>query len=223
MLRATLIVWQVLPKLRFVQFPWRWMSILAVPFAFFLAAVAVRRFGWLWVTTATVVLAGTGAFLVRQTWWDADDIPTLQAGMAAGEGFEGTDEYDPVGDDHYNLPAKMARARVLPMDLVGEAPTPRIYFERWTAEDREIRVVSPGAVRLALRLLNYPAWHVEVNGKTVMPEHAEDSGQVVLELPSGESRVKVHFARTRDRTLGGALSLMSLLASFFLLLRPTRA
>jgi hypothetical protein len=224
MLRPSSFLWQVLPKLRFVQFPWRWMSILAVPFAYFVAAaVARRRFAWLWVTAVTAVLIGTAVFLVRQAWWDADDIPTLQAGVAQGEGFEGTDEYDPLGDDHYNLPVAAPRVRALPFpDALGDVPKPKIYFDRWTAEERDVRVVSPEAVRLAFRLVNYPAWRAEVNGKVVAPEQAGDSDQMILDIPAGESRVTVHFTRTPDRAFGGVLSLLGLLTWLVLLLWPAR-
>jgi hypothetical protein len=227
MLRPSSFLWQVLPKLRFVQFPWRWMSILAVPFSYFVAAaVARRRFAWVWITAVTAVLIGTGVFLVQQTWWDADDIPTLRAAMAQGEGFEGTDEYDPLGDDHYNLPASAPRARVLALpgapDMIGQ---PKIYVDRWTAEDREIRVVSPVPARLALRLVNYPAWQAKVNGQAVAPEsqRGEDADQMILAVPAGESRVAVHFSRTPDRTLGGILSLLGLLTWLTLLLCPKEA
>jgi hypothetical protein len=227
MLRPSSFLWQILPKLRFVQFPWRWMSILAVPFFYFVAAaVARRRFAWIWITAVMPILIGTGVFLVRQTWWDADDIPTLRAAMAQGEGFEGTDEYDPLGDDHYNLPAAAPRARVLPLpgapDMMAQ---PEIQIDRWTAEDREIRVISPVAARLALRLVNYPAWRAEVNGQFVAPEsqRGEDADQMILVLPAGESRVAVRFTRTPDRTLGGVLSLLGLLTWLAPLLWPQRS
>jgi hypothetical protein len=216
MLRLSLFVWELLPKLRFVQFPWRWMSILALPFTVLLASViARRRFGWLWASMLILALFWTGRFLVRHTWWDPDDIPTLQAGIAAGEGFDGTDEYDPMGDDHYNLPAKMPRARVVsPKD--AKDSTTRIYFDRWTAEERAMLVVSERPVKLALRLLNYPAWRVEVDGAAVAPEHSEDSGQMILVVPVGESRVTARFERTRDRTVGAVVSVLSLVVCLIL-------
>jgi hypothetical protein len=218
MLRPSLIFWEMLPKLRFVQFPWRWMSILSVPFAYFLAAAVVKqRFRWIWFGAVLAVLAATATFFVHATWWDSDDIATLRAGFSAGTGFDGVDEYDPVGDDHYNLPAKAAEAKIL-ADSSDPGGGATILVERWAATEKRLRVTSQKPARLALRLLNYPAWRVEVNGSRVLPESAADSGQMVLELPAGESRVTAQFVRTRDRSVGGVVSLMSLLAALALLL-----
>src|SRR6266403_1691527 len=225
MLRPASIVWQWLPKLRFVQFPWRWMSILTVPFLYFLAAaLARRRFRWLLFVAAAAFLTGTAIFLVHHTWWDDEEFSTLRASIASGEGFDGTDEYDPVGDDHYNLPAKAPRVQVIPLNEDAEvepattaASQSTIVIEHWLAEEKIIRVESMRATRLALRLLNYPAWQVQVNGSRIQPESAEDSVQMVILVPAGQSRIDIRFTRTPDRTAGIAISIASLFAALFLL------
>jgi hypothetical protein len=222
MFRVTAILWRVLPELRFVQFPWRWMSILAVAFAVFAGALAARRRGWILMILVIVILGGTSAFLAKQGWWDGEDIPTLQAAIAQGDGFDGTDEYDPVGDDHYNLPAKAPLVRMLPPeDDSSEMPNAIVSVVKWTAEEKVLRVKAQGPLRLALRLINYPAWRVEVNGREIVPERADDYDQMILPLGGGESRVRVRFTRTRDRTIGGVLTAASLLAAVFLMRRPS--
>jgi hypothetical protein len=212
MLRFTAIFWQVLPKLRFVQFPWRWMLILAVAFAYFIAAaVARRRVGWLWAAVVLALLASTGAWLTHHTWWDSEDIPVLRAAIAHGSGYEGTDEYDPIDDDHTNLPTKAPRVDLLGANGArGAAPEARILIERWTAEEKELRVSSREPLRLALRLLNYPAWRVEVNGTVVTPERAEDFNQMIVPVAAGKSHIQVTLTRTADRTAGILISLASL-------------
>jgi hypothetical protein len=225
MLRPSLVLWQVLPKLRFVQFPWRWMSILGVAFACFVAAaVAKRRFRWIWVGGILILLAGLATFFVRATWWDSDDVSTLRAGIAAGTGFDGVDEYDPVGDDHTNLPAQAPPVKVLTDDS-GRGGGATVLIERWTAREKKLRVNALAPVRVALRLLNYPAWRVELNGRGVAPESAADSDQMILELPAGESRVSVRLVRTGDRILGEVISVISALVALALFCRgadPTR-
>lgn len=213
MIRPSSIFWDQLPKLRFVQFPWRWMAILAVPYAFFLAqAVPRRRVGWICGIVALAVTGCTATFLVQQAWWDSEDIPVLREAIAKDQGFEGTDEYDPQGDDHTNLPEKAPAVQILPTDgSEGRAPKGEVHIERWNAEDRELRVTSREPVRVALRLLDYPAWRVEVNGKAVTPQHAETSGQMILLLSPGTQRITAKFVRTPDRTLGIAISLLGVL------------
>ena len=219
MIRPSSVFWEHLPKLRFVQFPWRWMAMLAVPYGYFLAAaVARRRLAWIWGAAVIVIIGGTATFLVRSAWWDSEDIPVLQEAIAKDQGFEGTDEYDPAGDDHYNLPEKAPRVQVLPAEESGGVtPKAEIRIERWTAEEKNLLVASGEPLRVALRLLNCPAWRVEVNGKTVTPQHAETNAQMILSLSPGTQRITVRFGRTSDRKLGTVISVVALLTLLALL------
>lgn len=215
MLRSSLILWVHLPKLAFVQFPWRWMGILAVPYAFFSAAAARRwRPGWVWAMVVFIAATSAAAFLVHKAWWDSDDIPTLQQAISSGKGFEGTDEYDPANDDHTDLPAKAPPVQSLPRGG-GKAPAPdaKVRIARWTAEEKDLTVTSPQPFRLAVRLLDYPAWYVEVNGQRVRPQPQETTAQIILPLPAGPHQINIRFARTPDRKLGAGMSLAGLLAA----------
>ena len=194
-----------------------------VMFAFFLAAAVARsRLWWIWVASVALILTGGATFFVHATWWDTDDVTTLQAGVTAGTGFDGVDEYDPVGDDHYNLAANAPQVKLLPAisadssdaeDAAAAGPKAApagatILVQRWTANEKRLRVNALGPVRVALRLLNYPAWRVEVNGAHVAPEKAGDTNQMIVALPGGASDIEITFVRTWDRTVGGGLSLL---------------
>ena len=228
MMRFTAILWELLPKLRFVQFPWRWMSLLAVPFAVFLgSAMGRKRWGWVWVVVTFALISGSGVVLAKRGWWDSEDIPGLRRAIAHGEGFEGTDEYDSAGDDHTNIPRKSLQAMVMDTDsMPGPVSKPKLQVDRWSPEDKEVSVSTRERFFLGLRLLNYPAWRVEVNGTTVTPENGEDYNQMIVPVPAGESHVRVQFTRTRDRTVGDGLSLASALLLLWLVvtgIRPRRA
>jgi hypothetical protein len=218
MIRPSSLIWEHLPKLRFVQFPWRWMAILAVPYAYFLAAaMGRRRMRWIWGVLVLVVAGGTATFLVQKAWWDSEDVPVLRGAIANDRGFEGTDEYDPAGDDHYNLPEKTPRVQVLPAtESEGIAPKAEIHIERWTAEERDLRVTSNEPLRVGLRLLNYPGWRVEVGDKTVTPQGAETNGQMIVSLSPGTQRITARFVRTPDRTLGMAISVLAVVTTLML-------
>ena len=62
MLPLTGFLWRELPELRFVQFPWRWLDILDLAFAFFVAAAISqmqrRRMAWL---AGAIVFVAIGA------------------------------------------------------------------------------------------------------------------------------------------------------------------
>jgi hypothetical protein len=224
MVRASNLFWEVLPKLRFVQFPWRWMSILAIPFAVFISAAVVHKRMRGYMTASLIVavlaiLACTATYMVRHTWWDSEDVPVLLEALQNDEGFEGVDEYDPLGDDHSLLPEKSERVTVTPADPEandGSSSEAEITVHRGTAERKEIYIATREPAVLKLRLLDYPAWRVQVNDAVVVPEQTGETAQIIVPLATGSSRVLVRFIRTPDRTIGGVITAASILIALLL-------
>lgn len=210
MLRVTLPLWDHLPKLRFVQFPWRWISMLALVTACFLAAVLEKRRGWLVVVLLVALAVPLGHFLAQNTWWDPEEMPQQLETITEEYGYDGTDEYDPLGDDHSNLKLNEPEAKVLPADEdSGQTPEAKIKLLWWSTEKKIVQVETKEPARVALRLLNYPAWRVELNGEVVTPEDTNESRQMVVPVEEGTSRIEVRFTRTADRSAGIALTMVS--------------
>jgi hypothetical protein len=205
-LHFTLPFWTHLPKLRFVQFPWRWMSIIALIACCFVAFAMEKR-AWLWFSALFLLSLPLAYFQVSNTWWDQDEMPTMRDALVSGQGFDGTDEYDPLGDDHVDLPPNAPLAKTLPADSADSStPQAHVEIQRWSTEQKQIRVDTPSPARIALRLLNYPAWRVQVNGNPVSPERMDDVNQMVIPVEPGTSEIRVQFTRTGDRKLGNAIS-----------------
>jgi hypothetical protein len=206
MFSATFLAWQYLPELRFVQLPWRWLLCLNVAVALFVT-MAWRR----WLPRLLICLLMLGVITVvwrrvQAPWWDtAADIREMWENIRDGQGHEGTDEYVPAGADPYEIKREAAR-----VTLEGDTPA-RIQVQQWDPESKlfTVDVTVPG--NLVLRLFNYPAWRVEVNGRTVATETREATGQMMIPVGAGESRVRITFTRTWDRTLGLIISVLTAL------------
>jgi hypothetical protein len=229
MLRPTIFLWQHLPELQFVQFPWRWLSVLDVAFAFFVAAAigrsAKRWVSWIVLTIVGATIAAAAAAMIRDAWWDSQGAPVIAERMRSGRGYEGTDEYMPLACDRYELPGTPPSD--VPLAEVSEPPVPRIakldtksgkiapasgvriQMERWSAEHKTFTADAPAPVTLALRLLNYPAWEARVDGASAHFDVQPVTARLLLPLPPGPHRVEIEFRRTWDRAAGGAISALT--------------
>jgi len=212
------ILWKYLPKFAYVQFPWRWLSILALAYAFYLAAtIEQRRHRWVWTAAGFVALAATATYIVHCGMWISKIDVTKgmhQEFIEEDGGFIGAAEYFPGGEDYHSwftshFPTSRPRVQVLPGETGEEPAKAQIQIEKWTAEERDLLVTSQEPVQVALRLLNYPAWQTEVNGKLTAPERSSPFNQMVLPVPRGQSAIRVKFKRTADRLAGSVLSVGS--------------
>ncbi|MGH9745720.1 MAG: hypothetical protein ACRD59_06375 [Candidatus Acidiferrales bacterium] len=224
MFPASIWAWRYLPKLQFVQFPWRWLVPLSVPYALFVAsAVGRSRRRRIWYCALAVVIASTAIAMIRNAWWDSEDVPTLLAAIQSDRGYDGTDEYAPIGCDRYNLPGVGQDAepsqdsqnipgtpRIAQLDPESDEIVPaagdRIQIDKWTAETRVFRVEEPEPATLALRLINYPAWMARIDGNPVEIRGRPETDQVLIDTLAGSHTVELSFRRTPDRIAGTAIS-----------------
>ncbi|MFZ0742843.1 MAG: hypothetical protein WAM85_00460 [Terracidiphilus sp.] len=235
-LPISLPVWNMLPKLRLLQFPWRWLVVLEAPMGiFFASAVWVVRWQWRVVTLSActaVFLAATltAGFNFFQAC-DADDaVWAMVDTYRTGAGFEGEDEYAPPDADNSLLSMDLPQACLTPSPstVLGQgsagadldwspdqkscdatfpaAPNPG----KPDAEHLRINAVIRHAGYLILRLRSYPAWQVRLNGQLLhsLPERAD--GLITVPVPQGAIDVTVDWANTPDTIAGRWLSLFAL-------------
>jgi len=202
MLPVTFIFWQYLPKLRFVQLPWRWLLCLNVAFAL-LVSMGLRRWFSRVAVCAAMLLVIAGIWhQVQSPWWDnASDIEEMREAVHTGEGYEGTDEYVPVGADPYEL------NKTVPLVAARGGSAANIRVQTWKAQTKSFSTNMKEPGTLVLHLFDYPAWRVEVNGQVVQPQSDEVTGQMMIPVASGDNEVKITFVRTWDRKLGDAISI----------------
>lgn len=197
----TILFWQHLPKLRFVQLPWRWLLCLNVAFVM-LVSVAFRR----WIARAMIYCAMLAVVWivwhkVQEPWWDnAADIQELHDFIEDGAGYEGVDEYVPTSVDASDVNQKAP----LVATISGRAV--KVAIQKWVAETKVFTTESVRPEELRLRLFNYPAWRALVNGKAVVTFSQPHTGELLIPVHAGRNEIRVDFAQTRDRLAGGLCS-----------------
>ena len=218
MLSVTNPLWDLLPKLRFMQFPWRWLLCLGIPFTL-LVALGIRRWSVraaLYLATLCVLAFGWQRF--QPPWWDnAADLREMQDNMATGAGYEGVDEYTPLAADPSSIDKGGRRVTV---DGPAHAA---IRVSQWEPERKIFTAEMSEPDNLALRLFNYPAWRVEVNGREVQASTREGTGQMLVPVEAGVNRVQITFVRTWDRRAGAWISVLALILALLLLRKPLSA
>ena len=132
LLPISLPVWNLLPKLRFLQFPWRWLVVLEAPLGIFLACAvwpAVQK-QKRWVRIPVVVMSATACIAMsafagvrfHQQCDDEDAIVAMAAHDRIATGFIGTDEYAPQNADN-TIVAEHLPAACLVSDPTAELGT----------------------------------------------------------------------------------------------------
>ncbi len=217
-------LWDHLPLLPFVQFPWRFLSVQALFAALAIGYLADSGFGAQTQVLRRVVSLLCAALLTAASLWSlhpdrlhvAPDEVTPERlqryeWFTENIGTTITYEYLPkwTVPRPYTGPALVypeGASFLLPLN--GRAEGQRIYrgptWQNWQVEAGE------DGASVAFPLLYWPGWEAMVDGQAIELRPVEDLGWAALDLPPGEHHVSLSLARTRLRILAENLSLIAL-------------
>jgi hypothetical protein len=252
-LPLSLLLWNFLPKLRFLQFPWRWLVVLEAPMGVFFAAAVWPRGGarrWLRIVIsaacAALFLASTAvaAAYFFQPCDDEDAVAPMVKVYRSGVGFEGVYEYAPTGADNGLVATGLPDACLVsnPRIALGILDTPDANPDWWVEQHsceatysgtppdaqgnpEHLRIVAdiPHSGYLILRLRTYPAWRITVNGLRADPAVPRDDGLTAVLVQQGRVQLDADWATTPDVIAGRWLTVIAALLLAALWLLECRA
>jgi hypothetical protein len=240
LLPVSLPFWNLLPKLRYLQFPWRWLVALGAPMGIFFAAGVWFSGRWKRLTMVAVCAAlflsatlAAGRFFY-QSCYEEDAVPGMLNVYRTGAGFAGTDEYEPPGTDSSLAATGLPAACFVtdPALTLGVVPGPDsedgstvpVWQEsqksceatfpesfRVQPENLDVHAFAPHSGYLILRRRSYPAWRVTVNGNTITTMPPREDGLMAVPVPQGAVNLIVRWTTTPDALIGRCLSVFALI------------
>lgn len=213
-------LWHHLPELRFLQFPWRFLAVLAVIFGLATARALSRLY--LRVTALTSVLCAVtfvlpSYYALHQRCYPEDTVPErLLVFRSANPGTDPTDEYTPLTADNDSL------AQTNPGYWLGtSAETPAPPSSTSSTAPLQLDLTPAAPTVLILNLRDYPAWNITRNHALVTTHLHRKDGLIAIPLPAGPAHLEIHYVTLPDQHLGYLLTALSILVLIFLLRLPT--
>lgn len=224
-------LWEAIPPLAYVQFPWKLLGPLAFPAAVLVGAVP-RLADQLLGERAALGAAAGGLLLIWLTAlpntfppaWNpdfggatvADHFRFERQGRAVGT--TSAAEYLPIwvkrqpGPSMWLAEAYEAGRAPNKLDPAGLPEGARVLeFTHTPTTDRFV-VDSPQPFTARVLTFYFPGWRAWVDGAEVKIAPHDTDGFITLPVPAGQHTVKLRFGDTPPRTAGALVSLASLAA-----------
>lgn len=209
-------VWENLPFLAYLQFPWRWLSIATFSFA-----IAAGGFALLFKNRYQKLLVGGAVLLTvlvnipffkEDIWKDVGDKEIFSGKSWEEQIAASLPDYWPnFGKD---LPS--APAREGPTVLEGQGSAVLVSQD---SANREYKInIDSGRGKVQFPVVFFPGWKGKVNGNYINIFSDGNLGLITTELSQGTYSVFLTFRNTPIRTIGNIISILSFV-TFILFLK----
>ncbi len=222
-------VWDRVPLLPMVQFPWRFLSVQALFGALFIGAIVLplRRQQWVFAAVVAGLLTISSLMGLQPDYLPITADEVVAQRLQLYELFTGN-----IGSTiRYEYLPRWAKPRphTGPALFDPEAPPQPIPLDGTLAAAEKLvhqpthrrwRVdVGADDAKLAFPLHYWPGWRATVDGQPVPTTPALDSGYLTLHVPPGAHQVDIQLGRTWLRLGAEIVSLAALLLTIGVIIR----
>jgi hypothetical protein len=209
-LEPSLFIWDRVGALHPLQFPWRFLTIIAMTTAFFCGVpfllLGEERAGvarWLMVAMIGAIFLLNFRHADPSGFVNVTDATYSPANIAANGLPATAREFEPIGVRVFPQTPRPAVMTV----LSGSAD---IGIGKKTPTERRFSIRANEDSRLRLHTFYLPGWTLYVDGKETPTDHANDYGLIDFALPPGTHSVRFVFRDTPVRTWSTRLSLLGI-------------
>lgn len=212
--------WQVIPFIRFIQFPWRLGMLFTLCASVLVGVVASRSSRFVVVLLALLV----GAQIIVMSRTKPVDY------------FSKTNlDYDLFAQSTTTANENLPKAFTYESFSASWQPAPNVtpdsgnvIVDSWTGSRRLYQLTSTEEMLVIEPTMAFPGWRSEVlntdSGEKTVAEYQDDqeiAGRLAFRLPAGNYQVTTTFTQqTPARLLGNSISLLTLACLFAWLLLP---
>ena len=212
---ASLIFWIHVPKLAFLQFPWRLCAILSVILALSFAVALREKLETLPSSLIPLPCLLLTAALVLPTWHfyrqpcdSNSSVAALVTVFHSNVGVDPTDEYTPITADGDAIKQDSPAYWLIPEGANINTPPPAEATPG--SAPNHLALTLPAPATLVLNRREYPLWQVRYNGQPIAPIAPERlDGLIALALPAGPATIDLVWTRMPLQTIGLAISALA--------------
>jgi len=213
-------LWDSIPLMPFIQFPWRLLGIASLCAAILSGAVVywLPKRGWL-LSGIVITVAALG----NLSWWYprycspfkevtlADTIQyefdTFTLGTSAkGEFLPNTVKNFPQ-DDSFGK-AIIRGERLQP--LTGLPPTAKLTITNPYPLNYRATITLPESTQLTFNQFYFPGWRATLDDQPLNIKPHPETGLINFTLPSGTHKLEINFGNTPIRNVADAITLIAL-------------
>jgi hypothetical protein len=204
-------IWIHIQTLRFVQFPWRFLTIVILSFSFVVGAIA-KMLGDKKVGVSILIILIGG--LVIGGWNYFVPQSGHLGALTDNQKFTGAAwELEQTAGIYDYLPNTAKTAPKAPMKNFVEVidGSAKVTNIKLGTNKNSFDIDVTNASRIRLGVFQFPDWRVYVDGKevnTFVPD-TEEWGRIYFLIPEGQHHVRVELKNTLVRNVGNILSVVS--------------